>query len=73
MIIPFYFMLKALIVLEIFAFLSWISGYAEKLFDKKAIVGVDLAMVNFKICHATDWTAIFTIYNLPNISRSKGN
>ena len=71
MIIAFYFMLKALIVLEIFAFLSWISGYVEKLLDKKAIVG--LIMVNFKICHATDWTAIFTIYNLPNISRSKGN
>ena len=71
MIIAFYFMLKALIVLEIFAFLSWISGYVEKLLDKKAIV--DLIMVNFKICHATDWTAIFTIYNLPSISRSKGN
>ena len=42
MIIAFYFMLKALIVLEIFAFLSWISGYVEKLLDKKAIV--DLIM-----------------------------
>ena len=37
----FYFMLKALFVLEIFTFLSWLFGYVEKRLDKKA-------MVNFK-------------------------
>ena len=30
-------MLKALFVLDIFAFLSWLFGYAEKRLDKKAI------------------------------------
>ena len=32
----FYFMLKALFVLEIFTFLSWLLGYVEKPLDKKA-------------------------------------
>ena len=32
----FYFMLKALLVLEIFTFLSWIFSYVEKQLDKKA-------------------------------------
>ena len=45
----FYFMLKALFVLEIFAFLSWLFSYVEKRLDKKA-------MDNFKIYAATDWT-----------------
>ena len=31
----FYFMLKALFVLEIFSFLSWLFGYVEKRLDKK--------------------------------------
>ena len=43
----FYFMLKTLFVLEIFQFLSWLFGYAEKQLDKKA-------WVNFKICDVTD-------------------
>ena len=37
----FYFMLKALFVLEILTFLSHVFGYLEKQVDKKA-------MVNFK-------------------------
>ena len=45
----FYFMLKALFVLEIFTFLSWLFGYVEKRLDKKA-------MVNFKIYDVKDWT-----------------
>ena len=45
----FYFMLKALFVLEIFTYLSWLFGYVEKGLDKKAIV-------NFKIYDVTDWT-----------------
>ena len=38
----FYFMLKALFILEISKFLCWLFDYLEKQFDKKA-------MVNFKI------------------------
>ena len=41
-------MFKVLFVLEIFPCLSWLFGYLEKLFDKKA-------MVNFKIYDVTDW------------------
>ena len=33
----FYFMLKSPFVLEIFTFLSWLFGYAEKRLDKKAM------------------------------------
>ena len=43
----FYFMRKALFVLEIFTFLSWLYGYEEKCLDKKATV-------NFKIYDVTD-------------------
>ena len=43
----FYFMLKALFVLEILTF--WFFGFIEKRLDKKA-------MVNFKIYDVTDWT-----------------
>ena len=45
----FYFMLKALFILEIFKFLSWLFGYVEKRLDKKV-------KVNFKIYDVTDWT-----------------
>ena len=44
----FYFTLKDLLILEIFTFLSWFFGYAEKRLVKKA-------MVNCKI-YVTDWT-----------------
>ena len=43
------FMLKALFVLKIFSFLSWVFGYAENQLDEKA-------KFNFKICDVTDWT-----------------
>ena len=43
----FYFMLKALFVLEVFTFLSWLFGYVEKRLDEKA-------MINFKIYDITD-------------------
>ena len=46
-----YFMLKALFVLEIITFLSWIFDYVEKWLDKKA-------NVNFKIYDVTDQTTI---------------
>ena len=45
----FYFFLKALLVLEIFTFLSWLFGHVEKRFDEKA-------MVNFNIYDITGWT-----------------
>ena len=49
-----YFMLKALLVLEIFAFLSGLFGYVEKRFYKRA-------KVHFKIYNVTDWST--NIYN----------
>ena len=62
----FYFILKALFVLEIFKFYSLLFGYVEKQLDRKV-------KVNSKIYDVTDWTSIITIQILPNISRSKGN
>ena len=44
----FYFLLKALLVLEIFKFLSWLFDYVEKRLDKKA-------KINFKIYEFTEW------------------
>ena len=44
----FYFMLKALYVLEIFSLLSQRFGYVENQFDKKV-------KVNFEIYDVTDW------------------
>ena len=63
----FYFMLKALFVLQIFTFLYGLFGYVEKRLDKKA-------MVSFKVYDVTDWTANdCNIHILANISRNKGN
>ena len=45
----FYFMLKALFILEILTFLSWLFGYVENCLYKKA-------MINFKIYDITYWT-----------------
>ena len=44
----FYLMLKVLFVLDIFTFLCWHFGYAEKRVYKKA-------MVDSKICDVTDF------------------
>ena len=44
----FYFMLKALFVLEIFKFLWWLFGYGKKRLNRET-------MVNFKIYDVTDW------------------
>ena len=62
----FYFMLKALFVLEIFKFLSWIFGYVEKQLDKKIVV-------HFKTYDATDWAANNYYTHISQISRSKNN
>ena len=42
----FYFISKALLVLEIFTFLTWLFGYVEKWLEEKA-------MTNFKIHDVT--------------------
>ena len=52
----FYFMLKALFLLEIFNFLSLLFVYVEKRLDKKG-------KVNFKIYDVTHWTTN-NIYNI---------
>ena len=62
----FYFMLKALFVLEIFTFLSWLFGYVEKRPDKKA-------QLISKLMTSKARQKIITIHILPNISRSKGS
>ena len=59
-----YFMLKAIFLLEISTFLSWLFGYVEKRLDKKT-------NVNFRIYDITDWTKNNYNVILPNISRSK--
>ena len=58
-------MLKALLVLEIFTFSSWKSGYVEKWLDKKV-------MANFKMMSQTG-QQIIAINILCNIRRSKDN
>ena len=50
----FYSMLKALFILDIFTFLSWRFGFAEKQLDKKTTG-------SFKIHDVTGWT-IYTIH-----------
>ena len=47
--IIFYLMLKALFVLEIFTFLSWLFGFLKKRRDKEV-------KVNSKIYDVIDWT-----------------
>ena len=49
----FYFMLKALFVIETFS--SWLFGYAEKRLEKKALV-------NYKICDVTVLHSLFLLY-----------
>ena len=44
----FYFMLKALFIISIFTFFSWLFGHVEKPLEKKA-------NVIFKIYNVTDW------------------
>ena len=64
----FYFVFKALFVLEIFTFLSWPFGYVEKLLVKKAMV----IFWKFMIAQ-TGKHIIITIHVSPNISRNKDN
>ena len=61
----FYFILKVVLILEIFISMSWLFGYGEKLHDKK--VKVDSKIYNPRLDNK-----IMTIHILPNIL-SKGN
>ena len=67
----FYFTSKALFVLKIIKFLSWLFGHVAKRLDKKD-------KVNFKFYDKQSiWQTIFeqtiVTHILPNISRIKGN
>ena len=63
----FYFTSKALFVLKIFKFLSWLFGRVEKWLNQKD-------KVRFKIYDNTTWlTSNCNKQILPNISKSKGN
>ena len=64
----FYFMLKALVVLEIFTFLSWLFGYVEKRLDLIR----ELKLIS-KFTTSQTGQQIIAIQILPNILRSKGN
>ena len=52
-----YFMLKVLLVHEMFTFLPWLFGYAEKRLDKKA-------KVDFNIYGVTDWTTSARVFQI---------
>ena len=62
----FYFTSKALFVLKILKFLSWLFGHVAKQLDKKIKL-----ISNFMMSQPDHQTIILHI--LPNISRSKGN
>ena len=62
----FYFILKALLILKIFTFLSWLFGHVEKRLFKK------VRLISKFMTSQYDWQTI-TIHILRNISRSKGN
>ena len=62
----FYFTLKALFVLKIFKFLSWLFGRVKKRFDWKD-------QVNSKFMMSYPGKQTISIRILPNISRTKGN
>ena len=62
----FYFTSKALCVLKIFKFLTWLFGHVSKWLDKKD-------KVNLKFYGATAWLTNIVKHILPNASRSKGN
>ena len=67
----FYFMFKALFVLEIFTFLSRPFGYVEKRLDQKT--KVNFRLISRFLTPQTGHTIITTMYIFLNISRSKFN
>ena len=60
-------MLKALFVLEIFDFLSWLFGYVRRRLDKK------LRLISKFMTSKTGQQIIIRYLTWSNISRSKGN
>ena len=60
-------MLKALFVLEIFNFLSWLFGYVRRRLDKK------LRLISKFLTSKTGQQIIIRYLTWSNISRSKGN
>ena len=60
-------MLKALFVLEIFNFLSWLFGYVRRRLDKK------LRLISKFLTSKTGQQIIIRYLKWSNISRSKGN
>ena len=60
-------MLKALFVLEIFNFLSWLFGYVRRRLDKK------LRLISKFMTSKTGQQIIIRYLTWSNISRSKGN
>ena len=69
--IVFYFIIKALYVLKIVRFLSWIFGQVEKLFDQKD--QVDLKIYDVTTWETNNYNTHRGIEYTQNISRSKGN
>ena len=67
----FYFMFKALFVLEIFTFLSRPFGYVEKRLDQKT--KVNFRLISRFLTPQTGHTIITTMHIFLNISRSKFN
>ena len=61
----FYFMLKALLVLQIFPFLSWFFRHVSKRLDKKD-------KIDFKMYDVTHWAVNNCNIRIANISRNKG-
>ena len=62
----FYFTLKALFVINIFKFLSWLFSDVEKRLDQKH-------KTNFKILKSKPGKEEIAIHILPYVSRSKDN
>ena len=60
-------MLKALFVLEIFNFFSWLFGYVRRRLDKK------LRLISKFMTSKTGQQIIIRYLTWSNISRSKGN
>ena len=61
----FYFTSKALSILKVFKFLSWLFGHIAEQVDNEN-------KVNFKFCDVTAWLTI-VLHILCNMSRIKGN
>ena len=66
----FYFILKALFVLKVFKFLSWLFGHESLVTGRWSLVKIRLISKFMKLQPSYQ---TITIYTLPNISRSESN